>query len=51
MTDKNISTEYTGLYAAIFPNRTPRDILQDYEFEEEDIIKAIQEIIIQSKGE
>ena len=26
MTDKNISTEYTGVYTAIFPNKTPREL-------------------------
>ena len=26
MTDKNISTEYTGVYTGIFPNMTPREI-------------------------
>lgn len=26
MTDKNISTEYTGVYTGIFPNMSPREI-------------------------
>lgn len=26
MTDKNVSTEYTGVYIGIFPNMSPREI-------------------------